>query len=220
MSETESTNSGDDQVTEEVTETLDDVISQYNVQAPQAPAPSSQPVYRQSAPAPRLDPLDENSVNQFASYVYDNNSALSSQIQEMNQKLTQYEQKEAELRIETDINKAVESINSGLNLNPKLVRTHLELTAQEKPAFKQVWENRHNDPKTYARALKAVQKEIADTYQVRQDPELTETQAAIKQSQRSMASTPKNQNKSSVEEALANATGADFDRAWQEMLGR
>lgn len=220
MSETESTNLGDDQVIEEVTETLDDVISQYNVQAPQAPVPSSQPSQRQSAPAPRFDPLDENSVNQFASYVYDNNSALSSQIQEMNHKLTQYEQKEAELRIETDINKAVDSINSGLNLNPKLVRTHLELTAQEKPAFKQVWENRHNDPKTYARALKAVQKEIADTYQVRQDPELTETQTAIKQSQRSMASTSKNQNKNSVEEALANANGADFDRAWQEMLGR
>jgi len=224
--ETESTNPGEPQVTE-TTESLDDVISQYHVPAPQAPAQSSQPSQPQpqqtssaSQSVPKFDPLDENSVNQFANFVAQNNSALSSQMQELSHKLTQYEQEKAQVQIETDIKSAVDMVNDGLSLNPKLVRTHLELTAQEKPAFKSIWENRANDPQTYNRALKALQKEIADTYQVRQDPELTETQTAIKQSQRAMASRTQTSQENPMEEALKNAkTDSEFRQIWDQMLG-
>jgi len=214
--ETQSTESGDNVVNE----TLDDVIATYNVQAPVAQE-SSQQVrnYETPRPVPKLDPMDDNSVNQFAEYVSSNTTALDSQIREMRDKLTQFEQKEAELRIEADINKAIESINEGVGLNPKLVRVHLELAAQEKPAFKKIWENRNNDPATYNRALKAIQKEISDTYSVRQDPELTETQTAIQQSQKSMASSSKGSNKGSAEERLEGLSGADFDREWARMIG-
>lgn len=214
--ETQSTDTGENVVNE----TLDDVIAAYNVQAPVAQE-SSQQTQTYSAPQqpPKLDPLDDSSVNEFANYVSQNTSALDSQIREMRDKLTRFEQKEAELRIEADINKAVESINEGIGLNPRLVRVHLELAAQEKPAFKKVWENRHNDPKTYTRAIKAIQKEIADTYSVRQDPELTETQAAIQQSQKSMASQSGKPSTNSVEERLAKASGNDFEREWQRLLG-
>ena len=214
--DTQSTESGENVVNE----TLDDVIKTYNVQAPVAQE-SSQQVRNYEAPvnAPRLDPLDDNSVNAFSEYVSKNTTALDSQIREMRDKLTQFEQKEAELRIEADINKAVESINEGVGLNPKLVRVHLELAAQEKPGFKNIWENRANDPATFNRALKAIQKEISDTYSVRQDPELTETQTAIQQSQKSMASSSKSQSKNTAEERLENLSGADFDREWQRMIG-
>lgn len=217
MTDETSTDSGETSVTE-TTETLDDVISQYNVQAPVAQeAPRSQPTQR-PAVVPKFDPLDENSVNQFASYVAENDSALSSQMEEIRSKLTQYEQEKAELQIETEINKAVGIVNEGLNLNPKLVRVHLELAAQEKPAFKKVWENRHNDPTTYNRALKAIQKEISNTYAVRQDPELTETQQAIQQSQKSMASQSR-QPTNSLEDNLKAASDAEFQRLWNQAIG-
>jgi hypothetical protein len=217
MSDAQSTNSGDTAVTE-VTETLDDVISSYSVQAPVAQEQRSQPVQPRQYSAPKLDPLDDNSVNQFSNYVAENNSALNSQIQEISQKLTQFEQKEAELRIEAEINKAIETVNEGIGLNPKLVRVHLELAAQEKPAFKSIWENRNNDPKTYNRALKAIQKEISDTYSVRQDPELTETQSAIQQSQKSMASSS-SKSSNSIDEQLKAAEGSEFDRIWNSIGG-
>jgi len=214
--ETQSTDTGDNVVSE----TLDDVIATYNVQAPVAQESSQQTrEYQSPQQAPKLDPLDDRSVNEFANYVSQNTSALDSQIREMRDKLTRFEQKEAELRIEADINKAVEMVNEGVNLNPKLVRVHLELAAQEKPAFKAIWENRHNDPKTYNRAIKAIQKEIANTYAIRQDSELTETQAAIQQSQKSMATNSSKPGTNSIEERLAKASGNDFEREWQNLLG-
>jgi uncharacterized protein YukE len=216
MEETQATDTGAD----EVTETLDDVISEYNVQAPPAQVSSQPEVQSPVQPVPKVDPLDENQFQNFTQSVAQNTTALNSQIRELSDKLTHIEQREAELRIETDINSAVSEVNDGLNLDPKLVRVHLELTAQEKPAFKKVWENRHNDPKTYSRALSAIKKEIGNTYSVRQDPELTETQAAIQQSQRSMASTSGQKQTNSAEERLSGAKSqAEFDREWQRMLG-
>jgi hypothetical protein len=217
--ETQTTDQGET----EVTETLDDIISNYDVPAPRREEPEQpRESYQETAykQVPNFDPMDENSVKQFQEYVNNSNTALSSQMREMREKLTRYEQHEAELRIETDINEAVKSVNDGLDLNPKLIRTHLELTAQEKPQFKKIWENRHDDQKTYKRALKALQKEISDTYKVRQDPELTETQTAIQQSQKSMASTSQ-KKEGSLDEALAGAKSqAEFDRIWRQAIGR
>lgn len=207
---------------EAVTETLDDVISEYNIQEPPRQAePSQQPVQApMSQPVIKVDPLDENSFNQYATSVQQNQSALTSQIREMEQKLTQLEQRDAELQVETEINNAVKTVGEGLELDPKLVRVHLEYTAQEKPGFKRVWENRHNDPKTYTRALKAVQKEMAELYNVKQDPNLTETQTAIRQSQRSLASKTQPKTQNPIEERLSGAKSqAEFDREWQRMIG-
>ena len=214
MEETQTTDNGDTVVSE----TLDDVISEYNVQPPAQESSQAQ-VQPEITPVAKVDPLDENQFQNYTNQVAQNQTALNSQVRELSEKLTHFEQKEAELRIETDINSAVKQLNDGLDLDPKLVRVHLELTAQEKPGFKKVWENRHNDPKTYNRALAAIQKEIGNTYAVRQDSELTETQAAIRQSQQTLASNSGAKQKNSLEETLANAKGSDFDNAWQRALG-
>ena len=214
MEETQTTDNGETVVSE----TLDDVISEYNVQPPAQESSQAQ-VQPEITPVAKVDPLDENQFQNYTNQVAQNQTALNSQVRELSEKLTHFEQKEAELRIETDINSAVKQLNDGLDLDPKLVRVHLELTAQEKPGFKKVWENRHNDPKTYNRALAAIQKEIGSTYAVRQDSELTETQAAIRQSQQTLASNSSTKQKSSLEETLANSKGSDFDNAWQRALG-
>jgi len=216
MEETQATDTGAD----EVNETLDDIISGYSVQAPPAQV-SSQPREepRHVEIPPSVDPLDETQFQNFTRSMAQNTTALNSQLRELSDKLTKLEQKDAELRIETDIKNAVNEVNNGLNLDPRVVRTHLELLAQDKPAFKKVWENRSNDPATFKRALKAIQKEVGNLYTVRQDSELTETQAAIRQSQKTMASRSARSTENPAEERLSSAKSqAEFDRAWQELV--
>ncbi|MGW8182082.1 MAG: hypothetical protein ACWGQW_25415 [bacterium] len=224
---TETTEEGETQVKQEPKEeSLDDIISSYNVDYPPHQAqPEAQPERSQPQHEPppvnvSLDPMDADALNRYATTVAQNQSALTSQIRELSQKLTQIEQEKAEGRIETEINKAVSTVNEGLNMDPDLVRVHLEYTAQKKPAFKRVWENRHKDPVTYNRALKAVQKEMASKYAVKTDPDLTETQTAISQSQRTMAGRSGSRTQSPVEETMANAKSqAEFDRIWRTLVG-
>ena len=207
---------------EPVVASLDDVIAEYNVQpaAPAATQPetvSREPVIQ---PPATVDPLDSNQFNNYVSQVNNGQSVLNNQLQEVKSELTELRQERQQLQVEADINQAVGQLNEGHNLDPKLVRVHLELTAQEKPGFKQIWENRNENPAAYQKALKAVSKEMGDIYSVRQDPELTANQKAIQQSQQSRA-TSKDADSSGNprQDALENATSqGEFDQAWQRMI--
>jgi len=205
----------------EVTEpSLDDVISEYKMPETQA-QPVKQPDYQ---PPPsyqtKVDPLDETSFNQFATQVSTGQSVLNEQLQEVKTQLTELQQERQKLQVEADINSTVSKLNENLNLNPKLVRVHLEYIAQEKPGFKALWENRTNNPKAWEKAVGAIGREMRDLYAVRQDSGLTETQTAIQQSQRSLAS--KNTGgANTLEEKLASAkTDAEFDRLWQQSVNQ
>ena len=207
--------------TESVVASLDDVIAEYQVQ-PAAPA-ATQPatVSREPAPTPlSVDPLDSTQFNSYVNQVNTGQSVLNTQLKEVRSELTELRQERAQLQIEADINQAVGSINEGLNLDPKLVRVHLELTAQEKPGFRQIFENRNENPAAYQKALAAVSKEMGSTYSVRQDPELTANQKAIQQSQQSRASkATKDGSEDHREAALENAKSQGvFDQAWQRMI--
>jgi hypothetical protein len=215
--------SEDTQVTDTapvVTETLDDVISEYNVQpAPVQPATvSNEPA--PVTPASTVDPLDSNQFNNYVSQVNSGQSVLNSQLQEVKSELTNLRQERAELQIEADITQAVGTINEGLNLDPQLVRVHLELTAQQKPGFKQIWENRNDNPQAYGKALKALSREMGDTYGNKQDPDLTSNQVAIQQSQQSQATTLKPDGSGNqLEDKLSEAkSDGEFNREWQRMV--
>jgi hypothetical protein len=208
---------------EPVVASLDDVISEYNVQ-PAAPA-AMQPETVSHEPAPitpasSVDPLDTNQFNNYVSQVNNGQSVLNTQLQDVKSQLTELRQERANLQIEADINSAVGSINEGLNLDPKLVRVHLELTAQEKPGFKRIWENREANPQAYTKALKALSSEIGDKYSARQDPELTANQQAIQQSQQSRATTATPDGSGNdLQDKLSEAkSDGDFDREWQRMI--
>jgi hypothetical protein len=206
---------------EPVVASLDDVIAEYNVQ-PAAPA-AMQPetVSREPAiPQTVVDPLDSNQFNNYVSQVNNGQSVLNNQLQEVKSELTELRQERQQLQVEADITQAVGQLNEGHNLDPKLVRVHLELTAQEKPGFKQIWENRNENPAAYQKALKAVSKEMGDIYSVRQDPELTANQKAIQQSQQSRATSKDADGSGNPrQDALENATSqGEFDQAWQRMI--
>jgi len=221
--ETQPTDSGE-VVTSEPS--LDDIISEYNVPAPQAAEPSQfAPQEQISTPQTvdlpsRVDPLDENSFGQFTEKVASGQSVLSNQLTEVKSELTKLRQERAELQVEAEINQAVEHISKGTEVDPKFARVYLEYTAQEKPGFKSIWDNRHTNPQAYNKALEAVSREMQSKTANRQDPELTKTQQAISQSQRSMAAktTPDTSGNPIQDKLSETKTDADFQREWQRIV--
>ena len=211
------------QVTETVEPSLDDIISEYNVQAPTQQVATTNPPANTGSqtfnlPA-SIDFMDENQAKSYTKAIADGHSTLYSQLNEVKAELTDLKRERAELQIENDIKQAVSAVNEGLDLDPDLVRVHLEYVAQKKPGFKAIWDNRASDPTTYNKALKAVKKDIESKYQTRQDPGLAETQAAIRQSQRTLASAPKSPYRNSIEERMGEAkTDSEFEMEWNKLV--
>lgn len=198
---------------------LDDIISEYNVQ-PVAKEPEPQVQPQPAVTTTTVDPLDQDSFNSFANQISQGQSVLNTQLKEVKTELTELRQERAQLQVETDINEAVTQINEGLELNPKLVRVHLEYTAQEKPGFKNIWENRHNNPQAYKKALNAVGREMREIYNVKQDPQLTSDQVAIQKSQQSLATKTQDGSGNDLEDRLSNAKSqSEFDRIWAQAKG-
>lgn len=201
---------------------LDDVISEYNVNFADNTPPPQQPVHEPVAPQvqvpTKVDFLDEASSQQYLEAVNSGQSALSQQLNDLKTQLTDMQQERVQGQIEADVTKAVDSLNENLNLNPKAVRVYLEMTAQEKPGFKKLWDNRHDNPQAFEKALQAVGREMRDTFHVKQDEGLAETQAAIQQSQQSLAGKPGQADSNPLEEKLANASDAEFEKIWQQTI--
>ena len=198
---------------------LDDVISTYKPQ-PVAAAPAAPAAAPQAVSAPNVDPLDETSMNNYVQSVSNGQSALSNQLQDVQDKLTHMEQQNSKLQIETDINDAVSRITDGLDVDPKLARIHLEYTAQEKPGFKAIWDNRAQDPKTYDDALKALSREIGTTYNTSTDPDLVANQVAVSQSAKSRSTTNTQDIENPMEDALAKAKSpGELNAVWQRLIG-
>lgn len=221
MTETTQTTEPGSEVTEP---SLDDVINEYKPQ-PVASAPAAAPaapVQPTVASAPTVDPLDEASMNNYVQSVNNGQSVLSNQLQETQDRLTRMEETNAKLQIETDINDAVSRLTEGTDVDPKLARIHLEYTAQEKPGFKAIWDNRAKDPAAYQAALKAISREIGNTYSVKTDSDLIANQVAVQQSQQSRSTTTESGGSGNkMQDELANANNpGDFNRAWQRALGR
>ena len=199
---------------------LDDVISEFNVQPTAAPAvmqpatvSNEQP---QVNPATTVDPLDTSQFNNYVSQVNNGQSVLNTQLQEVKTELTDLRQERAQLQIEADITEAVGAINEGLDLDPQLVRVHLELTAQQKPGFKSLWDKRKESPAAFTKALSALSREVGTIYANKQDPELTANQKAVQQSQKSLAGKTTETPDNDIDAALAGASSeAERQRIWQ-----
>lgn len=118
-----------------------------------------------------------------------------------------------------DIDKAVGTINDVVkHPKPKVIEAALDGMVREDPRLKAIWENRAKNPNAWNNALKIVSKQIAEDFSVKVDPALVAAQRARKDSQKQMATTT-DTDASPSEERLAAASGADFDREWQQLLG-
>ena len=115
--------------------------------------------------------------------------------------------------IKSDIASAVSAVEKETGLSPRLIETHLDLLARDDSRFRQVWVNRHANPKVFQAALKAASAEMMQTYQVRADPDLLANQKAMRTYQ-SGSSTRQVSNESGWD----NLSQADFSRKWSSIV--
>lgn len=205
----------------EVDVSLDDVIEEFSSSFQPEPQAQSytphQDTQPQSVPMTNIDPLDQDQWRQYLESQAQNQTALQRQVQDLNSKLTEYQQREQQKLVEADIQKAVETVNKDLNADPMMVELALEKYAREKPGFAKIWENRNQNPKAYEKALKAISKDLHGKFSVRQDPQLTENQRAVRSSQQAMATKTSREYDNPIEERLANAE--NFDAEWARIRG-
>ena len=200
--------------------TLDDVISEFNVQPASTPETRNNvQEYKPAQPAaPRIDPYDEDSLNKWAIDTYQSQSALQQQVQELNAKLTQREQAEIQAKVDADIKRAVDKITESVDgIDPLMAELYLNKRAEEKPEFKAIWDNRHKNPAAYEAALDAISNELDGKFK-RVDTQIAENHRAAKQSQQSNNAPATQTYNNSYEERLANAKSPNEWRAEWERI--
>lgn len=192
--------------------TLDDVISEYNYEAP-----VQQPQAKVPEPTAQnyVDPLNEPQWRDYQNRQAQEQSALKSQLQDVTAKLTQYEQDTVKSKVEAEINRAVKTVSekSGID-NKDYVDFRLNKLAEEKPGFKKIWENREGNPNAFNKALDAFANELSGELDFKADPQLAENHRAATQSQQS-AGTATSEFGSPQEENLAKAVeSGNFEQEW------
>jgi hypothetical protein len=160
----------------------------FNQQSPQPAKQTNQP--NQPAPFKVPDPFDPG----FASY----QAQMAQGVTSLNEALKATREELGTLRhslhserTEADVKKAVGVIAEESGLDPKFAEVAFQLRAKEDSRLLAIWNNRGKNPLALDKALKAVAAEFKQTYNVKQDPQLTENQRAAKASQQQMATTQK-----------------------------
>lgn len=207
----------------EAVQTLDDVISEYNVEPsfnqPMEPAEPKPVEYQQPQFNP-VDPLDSDQWNNYQQQQSQQSAALQGKLQEVDSKLNQYEQERSDRLVQADIKAAVDKVSKSVeDGDPTMIELYMEKEAREKPIFRQIWENRANNPKALEKALSAISNDLKGKFSVKADPQLAENQRAIQQSQQSSNTSNAPEYANSIEEKLGNAeSDAEWERAWEQAI--
>ncbi len=164
---------------------IEETASQFQPETKPATPVTQQP-FTPKAP----DPFDP-AFQQYMQHTAQSVNALTQALTATKGELTQMQQSLAKERTEADISRASEIIAKEAGIKPKVAAVALELKAREDPRFLSIWNNRSKNPQAYNAALKALAAETQQEYAVRQDPQLTENQRAVKASQHQMATTTK-----------------------------
>ena len=187
--------------------TLDDVISEFNVQT-QTTVQTDAPAAQEFKPAQpqHIDPYDENSLNKWALDTQNNQAALQQEIQNLREAADASAQAEAQKIIDADIKSAVNKITESVEgIDPLMAELYLSKRAEEKPEFKAIWDNRNSNPAAFDAALGAISNELDGKFQ-RVDTQIAENHRAAQQSQQSNNTQKTTEYGNSLEEALAKAT--------------
>lgn len=220
-----------EQQTQEAPEpTLDDVYKQFNVEeeaqsfSPQTTQQSPQ-TFAPPAPTPSIpDPvLDGAGFKQWLTQDHSQKQLLQQTLQQVAGKLSAMEMAARVRQEEADISKAVESFNSHLGdgkVDPDFAEVALGAKARKDPKFRAVWEKRHQNPAALNAALKAYAKEFGTKFALRTDPQIAENVRALKEATTSTKATTESKQGDTVRDRMAKANGADFEKMWNQMLGR
>jgi hypothetical protein len=146
----------------------------------------------------------------------------SQQTQQLDQTLNQlvdkvntYEQQMVQQKVDTDVGKAVERINSKLNVDSDLAEAMLDIEYRKNPAFQTIWNNRDSNPQAYDQALDILADKLMGKVAVRADEQLAENVRAAKTSQQTLSKT----QPEDPYEKVGSMNEADFQRWWKEQKG-
>ena len=163
---------------------IEDTAQTFKPETPHAPA---QPVTQAT---PKFDPFDPN----FGNHLSEQAKQVSVLNQTVSDAVGRVNKLEASLvakQTEADIKSAANVIAEKAGIKPRIAEVAMEVKAREDARFRQIWQNRHNNPKAFNAALEALAQEAAQEFVVKQDPQLAENQRAVKVSQQQMATTTK-----------------------------
>jgi len=206
---------------------LEDVYKEAGIEEaqPQTQAAPVQQVAPAQVQAPQMqqpaipDPYDQDAYRAFMANMVQNQTALNASLQEFRGRQSQIEQQTALQKLEEDISSATDFVSKEAGIeNTALAHFELNERARTDSRFKQLWENRNGTPANKAalqKALTVISKEISKKYDVRTDPQLLANRRALKASQQSSATT---ETDDSGDSNMGTLIGADFQRAWDQMV--
>lgn len=200
-------------------QTLEDIAKKYSIED-QTKSFTAQPA---QAPSPAVPSFDQNvrvpdpvtNPDDWTRFYAQQNAQVSKTLGDIASSVTEMRKQQEQERLNAEVNKAVERVNSKLNVDPKYAEILLEKEYRDNPIFKRIWDNRYVNPKALDEALDVIANNGSKVFQVKSDPQLTENQRAAKASQRAMATT---QNKSPNDEVLG-LSDHEFDRWWNGQKG-
>lgn len=213
--------------TEQPTPTLEEVYKEFNVSLPAASSQQQSVQTRTDAttvqaPPPLEVPDPIQDPEKFKAFMGERSkveSALFTSYQQVAGLLTGFQREQATQKLEKDISSAVETVNQAIGLpdpQKKLIEFALEDKARHDPRFKQIWDNRTQNPIAWSRALQAFSSEVGDTFSVKVDPQLRADRAALKLSQTQSATT-KTETSEQPAWMSKDANDPEFQRNWQAM---
>lgn len=201
-------------------QTLEDIAKKYSIedqtksftaqpvqQAPSQPAPSYEPQYRVPDPVVNQD--------EFTRFLAQQNSQVNNNLREIAQTVTEMRKQQEQERLNAEVNKAVERVNTKLNIDPKYAEILLEKEYRDNKIFQRIWENRYANPKALDEALDVIANSATRVFQVKSDPQLVENQRAAKASQKTMAST----SKQSPNADVMDMNEQEFNQWWNRNRG-
>ena len=196
----------DEQPVVDAPQTLDDVISEFNVQAQPAQQDVQNNVQEfKPAQSQHIDPYDEGSLNQWAAETANNQNALQQEVQNLRADADARSKADAQKIIDADIQSAVGKITESVDgIDPLMAELYLNKRAEEHDGFRAAWDNRGKDPKAFDAALRAISGELEGKFQ-RVDTQIAENHRAAQQSIQSNNTQKAAEYGSPLEEALANA---------------
>lgn len=206
--------------------TLEDVYKEFNVEQhaqqfqtateQKPPTPGYQPTGYQPPSEPVVpDPVTEaDAFRRWQMEQFHQTSQAHQNLQTLQGQLQQITQAEALRQTQADIGRAVEAVNKRLNADPQMVAVALDLESRQDPRFLRLWENRHQNPQAWGKALDAWSRKMDGKFSVRADPQLAENHRAARMSQQAMASTPR-ANPSAEWDTLS---ADEFEHKWRQLV--
>lgn len=194
-------------------ETPDSIESIYNdaKNTFQTQSPTTQTSQQQFTPTP--DPVSE--PENFQTVLDQNTAALSKQLSDVTNQLSEIKTTELVKEAKEAVSQAVESVNKVVEGDPDIVEGVLTARYNKDEKFKAIWDNRSNNPAALEKALNVIASEYKEKMSIKQDPQLTENQRAINESNKNLGGQASQSD--DLSSKLLKANDLSFDQAVRQI---